>query len=864
MEYQENKPIPKRSVAPPHETSSRAAGDRGMYLEDNRPMETIQQKSKDITENKNIDVPIQKKENNTGLPDTLKSGIENLSGYAMDDVKVHYNSDKPTQLNAHAYAQGTDIHLASGQEKHLAHEAWHVVQQKQGRVQPTKQLKSKVHINDDDGLEKEADVMGAKALQLQSKDRTSTLQTVTISKRIAQRYIVPDDEIAGSFTSQVSRDKDGGGKTFLNDAGDAATLETKDTSKVRVAVTGKMAVEDSDKSARQAKFFYADGDILKQANTAMKLIKSPISFKTGDNTIKVQDSNGIEHTLNLIIPIQNEGKESEKEGTDIRIPENCNEAACTITNMGGGGQNRFEGKFKSDGDAISAPSGVVGQDLIARMGAFLPAYLKVKEYEASSSISKFFSNEPTVEKELLNVTRDTSLKSRDKITGYKDGINSSKLEARMGDMQDRIGGYYSNEFLNKSGSKEIIDQLGINESAAPDAGDAMAIFSIGKTIGDVDGDFSVKDYRTGNLINKPAPYHFATVIARSGADYITMENYVRRNEEADTHSPATLDPRYFFRMYGPEAQSFHSENVDRFPNAMTLALSKPVQQVAQLQSDAPIQFNDEEDAVENVREKMPEGPGNLLDSSDEAKERFDLATQLENLLLITKNSTDGETGENRGLDGLGGDALYRKDSMYGDKKMSVSSHVSFTSGGKERKKQLEKAKELKNLTEIVWRDFVLKKTGGGSCDHISAATFLNLVEKDKEPILVSYKPKSDKDYHIAPPPENPENKHRSVLVSDENEDKKPILKEVDSWIPDEGRVRIFESEKEADKQLEGVKVLRKWKLDDKEFVEAVQIELEARYKELEKDEKLKGLSGDSKKIKLLWNIMSRKKETEEK
>ena len=82
-----------------------------------------------------------RKENNTGLPDNLKSGIENLSGYSMDDVKVHRNSDKPAQLHAHAYAQGTDIHLASGQEKHLPHEAWHVVQQKQGRVKPSIQLK---------------------------------------------------------------------------------------------------------------------------------------------------------------------------------------------------------------------------------------------------------------------------------------------------------------------------------------------------------------------------------------------------------------------------------------------------------------------------------------------------------------------------------------------------------------------------------------------------------------------------------------------------------------------------------------------------------------------------------------------------
>lgn len=115
--------------------------------------------------------PIQKKENNTGLPDNLKSGIENLSGYSMDDVKVHRNSDKPAQLQAHAYAQGTDIHLGKGQEKHLPHEAWHVVQQKQGRVKPTMQLKGSVNINDDAGLEKEADVMGLRSLESQG-DRT--------------------------------------------------------------------------------------------------------------------------------------------------------------------------------------------------------------------------------------------------------------------------------------------------------------------------------------------------------------------------------------------------------------------------------------------------------------------------------------------------------------------------------------------------------------------------------------------------------------------------------------------------------------------------------------------------------------------
>ena len=103
--------------------------------------------------------------NATGLPDRLKAGVEALSGISLDDVSVHYNSASPAQVQAEAYTQGNDIHVAPGQEPHLPHEAWHVVQQMQGRVQPTMQTKSGVAVNDDAGLEREADVMGDRALQ---------------------------------------------------------------------------------------------------------------------------------------------------------------------------------------------------------------------------------------------------------------------------------------------------------------------------------------------------------------------------------------------------------------------------------------------------------------------------------------------------------------------------------------------------------------------------------------------------------------------------------------------------------------------------------------------------------------------------
>jgi hypothetical protein len=106
-----------------------------------------------------------------GLPGQLKSGVEALSGMSMDHVRVHYNSPQPAQLNAHAYAQGSDIHVGPGQERHLPHEAWHVVQQAQGRVKPTMQMHSGVPVNDDAGLEREADRMGARAMQMAGRKK---------------------------------------------------------------------------------------------------------------------------------------------------------------------------------------------------------------------------------------------------------------------------------------------------------------------------------------------------------------------------------------------------------------------------------------------------------------------------------------------------------------------------------------------------------------------------------------------------------------------------------------------------------------------------------------------------------------------
>ena len=136
--------------------------------------------------------------NQTCLPDALKAGVETLSGLSMDHVRVHYDSSQPARFSALAYAQGRDIHVAPGQQRHLPHEAWHVVQQAQGRVPPTLQLQDGVPANDDETMEREADVMGARA---EAAGRAAPAHRPPMSPRQFQPLTIRPPVIQGVFAT---------------------------------------------------------------------------------------------------------------------------------------------------------------------------------------------------------------------------------------------------------------------------------------------------------------------------------------------------------------------------------------------------------------------------------------------------------------------------------------------------------------------------------------------------------------------------------------------------------------------------------------------------------------------------------------
>lgn len=139
----------------------------------------------------------------TSLPVPLVQRIEKNFGISLDDVQVFYGSNKPDQLGAYAYAQGNQIHLAPNQEQHLPHEAWHIVQQRQGRVQPTSQL-GDVMVNDQPHLEHEATAMGSLAASNQELENQylspqpgfalHPSQSVTQMARKTKNYSKNNDE----------------------------------------------------------------------------------------------------------------------------------------------------------------------------------------------------------------------------------------------------------------------------------------------------------------------------------------------------------------------------------------------------------------------------------------------------------------------------------------------------------------------------------------------------------------------------------------------------------------------------------------------------------------------------------------------
>ena len=117
------------------------------------------------------------KPNLTGIPTQMKLDFERRSGLSFDDVRVHYNSDKPAQLQALAYTQGTQVYVGPGQERHLKHELGHVVQQKLGMVSTNILYYGHTSVNINPQLEQQADELSKVSVDDPKRNISSPIGT---------------------------------------------------------------------------------------------------------------------------------------------------------------------------------------------------------------------------------------------------------------------------------------------------------------------------------------------------------------------------------------------------------------------------------------------------------------------------------------------------------------------------------------------------------------------------------------------------------------------------------------------------------------------------------------------------------------
>jgi Domain of unknown function (DUF4157) len=117
--------------------------------------------------------PVQAKASSGGMPTDLSAGFAATTGHDLSDVNVHYNSSKPAEVGALAYAHGNDIYLGTGQEQHLPHEAAHIIQQREGRVQANTAVHG-MAVNNDKDLESEADRIGTEATQMKAGEASAS------------------------------------------------------------------------------------------------------------------------------------------------------------------------------------------------------------------------------------------------------------------------------------------------------------------------------------------------------------------------------------------------------------------------------------------------------------------------------------------------------------------------------------------------------------------------------------------------------------------------------------------------------------------------------------------------------------------
>ncbi|MFJ4602276.1 eCIS core domain-containing protein [Streptomyces griseoluteus] len=439
-----------------------------------------------------------------------------FGGADFGDVRVHKDpaaQRSAAEIGARAYTSGPHIVIGeNGADKHtLAHELTHVVQQRSGTVAGTDTGQGLRLSDPSDRFEREAEANAHRVMAGGGHSHTPPAGPAPEGGRApVQRYveISPGDDnypskhrrsSIGSNKSAESDDhffpsqQEASGSYFSDAQTRTANISFNGSAPLRLSDSLDLAIEQG---PGESKVFFATEAHIRAANEALA---GRVRLRQGSRFLKVTGESG-ELRLYQVKPVVETkrtgaagalGMTKKATGLSVLTPQRCNEMAEFVTGKKG---------LSSQG--------------IGAWENFLARVLDLVDGSGSTH---------------LDGVKEAFQKG---VAGDKDAyLSYSQSMSRT--FQD----------LKAANSPELdaaLRTLGLNEFLPPPP-PGSALVTVGY------GDAAQEESRDRD---NTFEYHFGATVATSGNDYVTMENYARRDPGVGNATASSGDPLFYFKMYG--------------------------------------------------------------------------------------------------------------------------------------------------------------------------------------------------------------------------------------------------------------------------------------------------------------------------
>ncbi|WBO61920.1 DUF4157 domain-containing protein [Streptomyces camelliae] len=457
----------------------------------------------------------------------LDSGVRTemesrFGGADFGDVRVHADAAaqrSASEIGARAYTSGHHIVIgANGGDKHtLAHELTHVVQQRSGPVSGTDTGQGLRLSDPSDRFEREAEAMAHRVMSggTPSPALQRAGDTGGGGRAAVQRYVeiepgadnYPTKHRRASIGSTKSAESDdhffpsqqeADGSYFSDTQSRTANIVFNGSVRLRLSDGFDLAIEQG---PGESKVFFATQAHIDRANQALA---GRVRLHRGTRYLRVQGESG-ELRLYQVKPVVETkkagvagklGMTRKATGLSILTPQRCNEMAEFVTGRKG----------------LSAQGIGAWENFLARV---------------------------------LDIVEDSG-------SEHLDGVKEAFEKGVSGDQQAYLA--YSQRMsrtfqdLKAAGSPQLEDalrQLGLNEFLPPPP-PGSALVTVG---------YGDAQQEAGRDRDNTFEYHFGATVATSGNDYVTMENYARRDPGVGNATASGGDPLFFFKMYGTRPDS---------------------------------------------------------------------------------------------------------------------------------------------------------------------------------------------------------------------------------------------------------------------------------------------------------------------